>query len=42
LRFLQEGNVATSTAKIALARATSVVIGTALGILGVKPVEEMR
>jgi arginyl-tRNA synthetase len=42
LRFLQEGNAATSAAKIALARATSVVIGTALGILGVTPVEEMR
>ena len=42
LRFLQEGNVATSSAKIALARATSVVIGSALGILGVTPVEEMR
>lgn len=42
LRFLQEGNAATSTAKIALARATSVVIAQALGILGVAPVEEMR
>ena len=42
LRFLQEGNAATSQAKIALARATGVVIETALGILGVKPVEEMR
>ncbi len=42
LRFLQEGNVATSTAKIALARATSVVIARALGILGVTPAEEMR
>jgi len=42
LRFLQDGNAATSSAKIALARATSVVIASALGILGVKPVEEMR
>ena len=42
LRFLQEGNAATSQAKIALARATGVVIGSALGILGVVPVEEMR
>jgi len=42
LRFLQEGNAATSQAKIALARAASVVIGTALGILGVTPAEEMR
>lgn len=42
LRFIQEGNVATSAAKIALARATGVVIATGLGILGVKPVVEMR
>ena len=42
LRFLQEGNAATSLAKIALARATGVVISAGLGILGVTPVEEMR
>ena len=42
LRFLQEGNAATSSAKIALARATGVVISAGLGILGVTPVEEMR
>ena len=42
LRFLQEGDPATSQAKIALARAVSVVISTGLGILGVTPVEEMR
>ena len=42
LRFLQEGNPATSCAKIALARATGVVISAGLGILGVTPVEEMR
>ncbi|TCP42217.1 arginine--tRNA ligase [Rhodovulum marinum] len=42
LRFLQEGDPATSQAKIALARAVSVVISAGLGILGVTPVEEMR
>jgi arginyl-tRNA synthetase len=42
LRFLQEGNAATSAAKIALARATGVVISAGLGILGVTPVDEMR
>ena len=42
LRFLQEGNPATSSAKIALARATGVVISAGLAILGVTPVEEMR
>ncbi len=42
LRFLQEGKDATSSAKIALARATGVVISAGLAILGVKPVEEMR
>ena len=42
LRFLQEGNPATSSAKIALARATGVVISAGLAILGVMPVEEMR
>jgi len=42
LRFLQEGKDATSCAKIALARATSVVISAGLGILGVTPAEEMR
>ncbi|MFV0358820.1 arginine--tRNA ligase [Tropicimonas sp.] len=42
LRFLQEGDPDTSQAKIALARAVSVVISTGLGILGVTPVEEMR
>ncbi|MDV7144424.1 arginine--tRNA ligase [Tropicimonas sp. TH_r6] len=42
LRFLQEDNPATSQAKIALARAVSVVISTGLGILGVTPMEEMR
>ena len=42
LRFLQEGGPATSQAKIALARAVTVVISAGLGILGVTPVEEMR
>ena len=42
LRAVQEGNVATSQAKIALARATSVVIAAGLGILGVTPAQEMR
>jgi arginyl-tRNA synthetase len=42
LRFLQEGDPATSQAKIALARATTVVISAGLGILGVTPAEEMR
>lgn len=42
LRFIQEGDPATSQAKIALARSVSVVICSGLGILGVTPVEEMR
>ncbi len=41
LRFVQE-NQADSQAKIALARATGVVICAGLAILGVTPVEEMR
>jgi arginyl-tRNA synthetase len=42
LRFIHEGDAATSQAKIALARAAGVVISAGLGILGVTPVEEMR
>ncbi|WP_456388886.1 arginine--tRNA ligase [Profundibacter sp.] len=42
LRFLQEGDIATSQAKIALIRAVSIVISAGLGILGVAPAEEMR
>jgi len=42
LRFLQEGDAATSQSKIALARAVAVVISAGLGILGVTPMEEMR
>jgi len=42
LRFIQEGEVATSQAKIALAKAVAVVISAGLGILGVEAVDEMR
>jgi arginyl-tRNA synthetase len=42
LRFIQDGQTAVSQAKIALARAVSVVICSGLAILGVTPVEEMR
>ncbi|WP_238366534.1 arginine--tRNA ligase [Mesobacterium pallidum] len=42
LRFLQEDDPATSQAKIALARATAIVISAGLGILGVTPAEELR
>lgn len=42
LRFIQEGDAATSASKIALARATSVVISNGLAILGVTPATEMR
>ena len=42
LRFIQEGDMATSQAKIALAKATAVVISAGLAILGVKPAQEMR
>ncbi|WP_127112280.1 arginine--tRNA ligase [Shimia sediminis] len=42
LRFIQDGNAATSQAKIALARAVAVVISAGLGILGVTPAQEMR
>lgn len=42
LRFLQEGDSDATQAKIALARATAVVISHGLGILGVVPVDEMR
>lgn len=41
LRFLQD-DPATSQAKIALARACSVVIAAGLGILGVEPAKELR
>ena len=42
LRSLQDGDAATSQAKIALIRSVAVVISAGLGILGVTPVEEMR
>ncbi len=42
LRFLQDGDVATSQSKIALARSVSVVISAGLSILGVTPAQEMR
>jgi arginyl-tRNA synthetase len=42
LRFVQDGDPATTQAKIALAKAVGVVISAGLGILGVTPVEEMR
>ena len=41
LRFLQD-DPKTSQAKIALARSAAVVIAAGLGILGVRPAEEMR
>ena len=41
LRFLQD-DADLSRAKIALARATSIVIASGLGILGVEPAREMR
>ena len=42
LRFVQDGDQATTSAKLALARATGVAISAGLAILGVTPVEEMR
>ena len=42
LRFLQEGDSETTQAKIALIRATAIVISHGLGILGVTPADEMR
>jgi arginyl-tRNA synthetase len=42
LRFLDPGRPDAQAAKIALARATGVVIANGLAILGVTPVEEMR
>ncbi len=42
LRFVQEDNAAATQAKIALGRATAIVISAGLGILGVTPAQEMR
>ncbi|MEM9123990.1 MAG: DALR anticodon-binding domain-containing protein, partial [Pseudomonadota bacterium] len=41
LRFLQEGDQATSAGKLALAQAVSIVISAGLGILGITPAEEL-
>jgi arginyl-tRNA synthetase len=42
LRFVQDGDMATTAAKIALVRSVGVVISAGLGILGVTPAKEMR
>ncbi|WP_264213249.1 arginine--tRNA ligase [Leisingera thetidis] len=42
LRFVKESSQSATHANLALARAVSVVISAGLGILGVKPAEEMR
>ncbi len=42
LRFIQDGDAATSQAKMALAQSVAVVISAGLGILGVNPAQEMR
>ncbi|NNK65748.1 MAG: arginine--tRNA ligase, partial [Rhodobacteraceae bacterium] len=42
LRFIHEDDPEATAAKIALPRAVAVVISAGLGILGVKPAEEMR
>jgi arginyl-tRNA synthetase len=42
LRFLHDGDLPRTSAKIALPRAVAVVISAGLGILGVTPLEEMR
>ncbi|MQY41212.1 arginine--tRNA ligase [Epibacterium sp. SM1969] len=42
LRFVNDGDQSATHANLALARAVSVVISAGLGILGVKPAEEMR
>ena len=42
LRFVQDGDMATTAAKIALVRSVGVVISAGLGILGVTPAQEMR
>lgn len=41
LLFIQSGNVATSQAKIALIRSVAIVISQGLGILGVRPAQQM-
>ncbi len=42
LRFVQDGDLAATAAKIALLRAVGVVISSGLAILGVTPAKEMR
>ena len=42
LRFVQDGDPATTAAKMALVRSVAVVIAAGLGILGVTPAKEMR
>jgi arginyl-tRNA synthetase len=42
LRFVNESSESATLANLALARAVSVVISAGLGILGVKPAQEMR
>ena len=42
LRFIVPGDESLTCARVALARAVAVVIASGLGIIGVKPVEEMR
>ena len=42
LRFIQDGDVDATAAKIALVRAVGVVISSGLAILGVTPAKEMR
>lgn len=42
LRFVQDGDKAATSAKIAMARASGVAIAAGLGILGVTPVKELR
>ena len=41
LRFVQEDDPATTSAKLMLLRAVAIVISNGLGILGVKPVDQM-
>lgn len=42
LRFIQPENPAESAARVGLVAATAIVLRSALAVLGVKPVEEMR
>lgn len=42
IRFVQAGQPALTTARLALARALAVVVASGLGVCGVEPVEELR